>query len=71
MLIIVRNMPVVSFEGFIVVVIIIIIIIIIIISWVKLIPLGIATTGLLYQTQKIDDNDDCGAIGRMKIGRGN
>jgi hypothetical protein len=25
----------------------------------------------LYQTQKIDDNDDCGAIGRMKIGRGN
>jgi hypothetical protein len=34
-------------------------------------PLGTAdTTGLLYQPQMIDD-DDCGAIGGMKIGRGN
>jgi hypothetical protein len=29
-----------------------------------------ATTGLLYQPQMIDDGD-CGAIGEMKIGRGN
>jgi hypothetical protein len=29
-----------------------------------------ATTGLLYQPQMIDDGD-CGAIGGMKIGRGN
>jgi hypothetical protein len=29
-----------------------------------------ATTGLLYKPQMIDE-DDCGAIGRMKIGRGN
>jgi hypothetical protein len=28
-----------------------------------------AITGLLYQPQKIED--DCGAIGGMKIGRGN
>jgi hypothetical protein len=28
-----------------------------------------ATTGLLYQPQMIDD-DDCGEIGGMKIGRG-
>jgi hypothetical protein len=34
-------------------------------------PLGTAaTTGLLYQPQMIDDGE-CGAIGRMKIGRGN
>jgi hypothetical protein len=50
---------------------IIIIIIIIIISGVRLIPLGTAATvGLLYQPQMIDD-DDCGAIGGMKIDRGN
>jgi hypothetical protein len=29
-----------------------------------------ATSGLLYKPQMIDE-DDCGAIGRMKIGRGN
>jgi hypothetical protein len=50
---------------------IIIIIIIIIISGVRLSPLGTAaTTGLSYQPQMIDDGD-CGAIGGMKIGRGN
>jgi hypothetical protein len=27
--------------------------------------------GLLYQPQRIDDEDDCGAIGRMKIGSRN
>jgi hypothetical protein len=38
---------------------------------VRLSPLGTAvTTGLLYQPQMIDDGD-CGAIGGMKIGRGN
>jgi hypothetical protein len=47
------------------------IIIFIILSGVRLSPLGIAaTTGLLYQPQMIDD-DDCGAIGGIKIGRGN
>jgi hypothetical protein len=35
---------------------------------VRLRPLG--TTGLLYQHQMIDD-DDCGAIGGIRIGRGN
>jgi hypothetical protein len=49
----------------------IIIIIIIIVSGVGLSPLGTAaTSGLLYQPQMIDDGD-CGAIGGMKIGRGN
>jgi hypothetical protein len=34
-------------------------------------PLGTAaTSGVLYKPQMIDD-DDCGAIGGMKIGRGN
>jgi hypothetical protein len=43
----------------------------IILSGVRLSPLGItATTGLLYQPQMIDE-DGCGAIGGMKIGRGN
>jgi hypothetical protein len=43
----------------------------IIISRVRLSPLGTAaTTGLLYQPQMIDDGG-CGAIGGMKIGRGN
>jgi hypothetical protein len=38
---------------------------------VRLSPLGnAATTGLLYQPQMINDGD-CGAIGGMKIGRGN
>jgi hypothetical protein len=37
----------------------------------RLSPLGTATTvGVLYQPQMIDDCD-CGAIGGMKIGRGN
>jgi hypothetical protein len=46
-------------------------IIIIIISGVRLSPLGTAaTSGLLYQSQMVDDGD-CGAIGRMKAGRGN
>jgi hypothetical protein len=45
-------------------------IIIIIVSGVRLSPLGtVATTGLLYQSQMIDDGD-CGEIGGMKIGRG-
>jgi hypothetical protein len=40
-------------------------------SGVRLNQLGtVATTGLLYQPQMIDDGD-CGAIGGMKIGRGN
>jgi hypothetical protein len=38
---------------------------------VRLSPLGTAaTTGLLYQPQMTNDGD-CGAIGAMKIGRGN
>jgi hypothetical protein len=50
--------------------IIIIIIIIIIISGVRLSSLGtVATTGLLYQAQILDDGD-CGAIGRIIISRG-
>jgi hypothetical protein len=48
-----------------------IIIIIIIISGMGLSPLGTAANiGLLYQPQMIDDGD-CGAIGGMKIGKGN
>jgi hypothetical protein len=44
---------------------------IIIVSGVRLSPLGTATTtGLLYHPQMIDVGD-CGAIGGMKIGRGN
>jgi hypothetical protein len=40
-------------------------------SEVGLSPLGtVATSGLLYKPQMIDE-DDCGAIGGMKIGRGN
>jgi hypothetical protein len=30
-----------------------------------------ATSGLLYKSQMTDDEDDCGAIGGMKTGRGN
>jgi hypothetical protein len=46
-------------------------VIIIIIIGVRLSPLGAAaTTGLLYQPQMTDEGD-CGAIGGMKIGRGN
>jgi hypothetical protein len=34
-------------------------------------PIGtVATSGLLYKPQMIDE-DDCGAIGGMKTGRGN
>jgi hypothetical protein len=41
------------------------------IGGVGLSPLGTAaTSGLLYRPQMIDE-DDCGAIGEMKIGRGN
>jgi hypothetical protein len=41
------------------------------ISGVGLSPLGTAaTSGLLYKPQMIDEGD-CGAIGGMKIGRGN
>jgi hypothetical protein len=44
---------------------------IIILSGVRLSPLGTAATiGVLYQPQMTDDGD-CGAIGGMKIGRGN
>jgi hypothetical protein len=47
------------------------IIIIIIISGVGVSPLGTAaTTGLLYKPHMIDEGD-CGAIGGMKIDRGN
>jgi hypothetical protein len=43
----------------------------IIISGVRLSPLGtVATAGLLYQPQMIDDGE-CGASGGIKIGRGN
>jgi hypothetical protein len=43
----------------------------IVISGVGLSPLGTAaTSGLLYKPQMIDEGD-CGAIGEMKIGRGN
>jgi hypothetical protein len=43
----------------------------IILSEVRLSPLGTAaTTGLLYLSKMIDDGD-CGAIGGIKIGRGN
>jgi hypothetical protein len=43
----------------------------IIFSGVGLCPLGtVATSGLLYKPQMIDEGD-CGAIGGMKIGRGN
>jgi hypothetical protein len=43
----------------------------IILSGVRLSALGTAaTTGLLYQPQMIDDGE-CGAVGGMKIGRGN
>jgi hypothetical protein len=43
----------------------------IVLSGVRLGPLGTAaTTGLSYQPQMID-NSDCGAVGGMKIGRGN
>jgi hypothetical protein len=46
-------------------------IIIIILSGARMTPLGTAATiGLLYQPQIIDDGD-YGAIGGMKIGRGN
>jgi hypothetical protein len=42
-----------------------------IISEVGLSPLGTAaTSGLLYKPQMIDEGD-CGAIGGMKMGRGN
>jgi hypothetical protein len=42
-----------------------------ILSGVRLSPLDTAaTTGLLYQTRMTDD-DDCEAIGRMKLGREN
>jgi hypothetical protein len=43
---------------------------IIILSGVRLSPLGtVATTGLLYQPRFVND-DDCGAVGGMRIGRG-
>jgi hypothetical protein len=46
-------------------------IVFIILSGVRLSPLGTeVTTGLLYQLQMIDDGD-CGAIGEMKIDKGN
>jgi hypothetical protein len=39
---------------------------------VSLSPLGTAATfGLLYQPQMIDDDDDCGAIGGIRVDRGN
>jgi hypothetical protein len=42
-----------------------------ILSGVRLSPLGTAaTTGLLYQSRMVDD-DECGAVGGMRIGRGN
>jgi hypothetical protein len=49
-----------------------IIIFVIILSGVRLSPLGtVATIGLLYQLQMVDDdNDDCRAIGGMRIVRG-
>jgi hypothetical protein len=51
--------------------VVILLFIIIIVSGVRLSPLGTAaTSGLLYKPQMIDEGD-CGAIGGMKIGRGN
>jgi hypothetical protein len=45
---------------------------IIVLSGVRLSSLDtMATTGLSYQRQMIDDDDDYGAIGSMKIGKGN
>jgi hypothetical protein len=45
---------------------------IIILSGVRLSSLGyLVNIGLLYQPKMIDDDDDCGAIGGMKIGREN
>jgi hypothetical protein len=42
-----------------------------VLNGVRLSPLGTAAnTGLLYQPQMTDDGD-CGAIGGMKIDRGN
>jgi hypothetical protein len=56
---------------FIFIILIIFIIIIIIVSGVGLSPLGtVATSGLLYKPQMIDEGD-CGAIDGMKISRGN
>jgi hypothetical protein len=47
------------------------VLIIILLSRVRLSPLGTAgITGLLYEPQMIDDGV-CGAIGGMKVGRGN
>jgi hypothetical protein len=55
----------------IIIIVIIIIIIIIIIIGVGLSPLGTAaTSGLLYKPQMIDEGD-YGAIGGLKIGKGN
>jgi hypothetical protein len=46
-------------------------VVLIILTGVRLSPFGTAaTTDLFYQHQMIDDGD-CGAIGGMKIGRGN
>jgi hypothetical protein len=45
--------------------------VVVVVSGVGLSPLGtVATSGLLYKPQMIDEVD-CGAIGGMKIGRGN
>jgi hypothetical protein len=41
------------------------------VSWggVRLSPLGMSA--LVYQPRMIDDGDECGAIGGMRIGKGN
>jgi hypothetical protein len=43
----------------------------IILSGVRLSPLGTAATTALFYQPRMIDNGDCGAIGEMKIGRGN
>jgi hypothetical protein len=50
-----------------------VIIFLIILSVVRLSPFGTAATiGLFHQPQMIDDDDDgCGKVGGMKIGKGN
>jgi hypothetical protein len=42
---------------------------ILLVGW-DYVPNTVATSGLLYKPQMIDE-DDCGAIGGMNIGRGN
>jgi hypothetical protein len=54
-----------------IIIIVVVVVVVVVVSGVRLSPLGTAVTiGLLYQPQMIDDGD-CGAVGGMKIARGN